>query len=428
MKILGISLAALLAAAAGIYIAFFYNPATPEQAAMNAEWIGFGVEIAALHEVVQGAPFNQDEQTAAEGYRHVARFLATFLAYHTDLSDPDYPQFLRFPNAVARLGWDNPDNPYLAFPVRGDHVYRLRGNVNSFDLVTINVYSGLLGHTPITDIRNVSGIASEDMIVDENGDFVLTLSAEPADGNWLALEPDAYFVIVRRLVSDWEQTDEGLWEVLNLTTLGQGAPRAESATIARQLDDAAAQVRSLRELLTVAHRITFQLAIRPNQISEPAETDPNIPMADPFQAASRGWFSLAEDEALLIEAPVAECLYTNIQLANVWMESLDYASRQTSLNHATAHVDADDRVRYVISLRDPGVQNWLDTAGHTEGSLVARWTYCDDYPTGISAELIDLADLDDHLPADTPRVSSEARARTIAARQAAVSRRFAGGS
>ena len=428
MKILGISLAVLLAAAAGIYIAFFYNPATPEQAAMNAEWIGFGVDIAALHEVVQGAPFNQDEQTAAEGYRHVARFLATFLAYHTDLSDPDYPQFLRFPNAVARLGWDNPDNPYLAFPVRGDHVYRLRGNVNSFDLVTINVYSGLLGHTPITDIRNVSGIASEDMSVDENGDFVLTLSAEPADGNWLALEPDAYFVIVRRLVSDWEQTDEGLWEVLNLTTLGQGAPRAEPATIARQLDDAAAQVRSLRELLTVAHRITFQLAIRPNQISEPAETDPNIPMADPFQAASRGWFSLAEDEALLIEAPVAECLYTNIQLANVWMESLDYASRQTSLNHATAHVDADDRVRYVISLRDPGVQNWLDTAGHTEGSLVARWTYCDDYPTGISAELIDLADLDDHLPADTPRVSSEARARTIAARQAAVSRRFAGGS
>lgn len=428
MKILGISLAVLLAAAAGIYIAFFYNPATPEQEAMNAVWTRFGEDIAALHEVVQGAPFNQDEQTAAEGYRHMARFLSTFLAYHTDLGDPDYPQFLRFPNAVARLGWDNPDNPYLAFPVRGDHEYRLRGNVNSFDLVTINVYSGLLGHTPITDIRNVSGIASEDMIVDENGDFVLTLSAEPAAGNWLALEPDAYFVIVRRLVSDWERTDEGLWEVLNLTTLGQGAPRTEPATIARQLEDAAAQVRNLRELLTVAHRITFQLAIRPNEISEPAETDPNIPMADPFQAASRGWFRLAEDEVLLVEAPVAECLYTNIQLANVWMESLDYASRQTSLNHATAHVDADERVRYVISQRDPGVQNWLDTAGHSEGSLVARWTYCDEYPTGISAQLIDLADLDDHLPADTPRVNPEERTRTIAARQAAISRRFAGGS
>ena len=110
------------------------------------------------------------------------------------------------------------------------------------------------------------------------------------------------------------------------------------------------------------------------------------------------------------------------------MESLDYSSRQSSLNHATTHVDADGHVRYVVSPRDPGVQNWLDTAGHTEGSLFARWTYCDEYPAGIDSRLINLADLDDHLPADTPRVGPEARARAVAARQAAVSRRYAGGS
>ena len=428
MKMLGTILAVLLAIATGLYVAFFFNPQTREQEEINSVWVQFGEDIAALGELVQGAPFNRDEQTAAEGYRHMARFLATFLAYHTDLADPDYPQFMRFPNAVARVGWDNPDNPYLSFPVRGDHVYRLRGNVNSFDLVTINVYSGLLGHTPISEIRNVSGIVSDDLIVDENGDFVLTLSAEPVEGNWLALEPDAYIVLIRRLVSDWEQTDEGLWEVLNLTTLGQGAPRPAPSTIARQLDDAATQVRNLRELLTVAHRITFQLALSPNEISEPAETDPNIPMADPFQAASRGYFELAEDEALLIEAPVAACRYTNIQLANPWMESLDYASHQSSLNHATTHVDTDGRVRYVISQRDPGVQNWLDTAGLLEGSFLARWTYCDEYPSGILAQLINLTDLDDHLPTDTPRVTPEERARIVAARQAAISRRYAGGS
>lgn len=428
MKILGFSLAGLLAIAASIYVAFFFNPQTQEQEEINAVWLQFGEDIAALGEVVQGAPFNQDEQTAAEGYRHMARFLATFLAYHTDLADPDYPQFMRFPNAVARVGWDNPDNPYLSFPVRGDHVYRLRGNVNSFDLVTINVYSGLLGHTPISDIRHVSGMVSDDLIVDENGDFVLTLSAEPVDGNWLALESDAYFVIIRRLVSDWEQTDEGLWEVLNLTTLGRGAPRPAPSTVARQLVDAAAQVRNLRELLTIAHRITFQLTLSPNEISEPAVTDPNIPMADPFQAASRGYFRLAEDEALLIEAPVTACRYTNIQLANPWMESLDYASHQSSLNHATTHANADGRIRYVISRRDPGVRNWLDTAGLLEGSFLARWTYCDEYPSGISSRVISLDDLDDHVPADTPRVTPEARARIIAARQAAISRRYAGGS
>ena len=122
------------------------------------------------------------------------------------------------------------------------------------------------------------------------------MSAEPADGNWLALEPDAYFVIIRRLVSDWEQTDE------------------------------------------------------------------------------------------------------------------------------------DGRVRYVISRQDPDVQNWLDTAGLLEGSFLARWTYCDDYPSGISSRAIKLADLDKHVPTETPRVDPEERARTIAVRQAAISRRYAGAS
>ena len=428
MKPLRYGLAALVAIALALYFAFFYNPQTIKQEAVNAAWARFAEDVAELGETVENAPFNRDEQTAAAGYRHIARFLATFLADFTDHRDPDYPQFIRLPNSVARIGWDNPDNPYLAFAVRGDHAYRLRGNTSSFDLVTINVYSGMLGHTPVSDIRTVSSIASDDLHTDENGDFVLTLSAEPAEGDWLQLAPDAYIVVIRRLVSDWEKTDEGLWEVLNLTTLGKGAPRPAPEAVARMLDDAVSQTHALRELLTIAHRITFQLALSPNEVSEPAVSDPNLPMADPFQAASRGYFKLEEDEALVVEAPVADCRYTNIQLANPWMESLDYASHQSSLNHRTTHVDADRRVRYVISLRDPGVQNWLDTAGWTEGSLCARWTYCSEYPSGISARLVRLDELDEHLPADTPRVDPAERARIVAARQAAISRRYAGGS
>ena len=428
MKILGYVLAALVVIALALYFAFLFNPQTREQEAMNAAWARFAEQVSDLGAVVENAPFNRDQQTAAAGYRHIARFLATFLADSTDFRDPDYPRFLRLPNAVARIGWDNPDNPYLAFAVRGDHTYRLRGNTTNFDLVTINVYSGMLGHTPVGDIRTISSVVSDDLDIDESGNFVLTLGAQPAEGDWLKLEPDAYIVVIRRLVSDWERTDEGLWEVLNLTTLGKGSPRPTPEAVARQLDDAVTQTRSLRELLTIAHRITFQLALSPNEVSEPAVSDPNLPMADPFQAASRGYFRLKEDEALLVEAPGADCRYTNIQLANPWMESLDYASHQASLNHRTAHVDADGRVRYVISLRDPGVQNWLDTAGWTEGSLCARWTVCTKYPTGISARLVKLDELDRHLPADTPRVDAAERARIIAARQAAISRRYAGGS
>ena len=99
---------------------------------------------------------------------------------------------------------------------RGDHTYRLRGNTRNFDLVTINVY-GMLGHTPVSDIRTVSSIASEEFATDDNGDLSRFLCAAPTEGDWLKLEPDAYIVVIRRLVSDWDKTDEGLWKVLNLT-------------------------------------------------------------------------------------------------------------------------------------------------------------------------------------------------------------------
>lgn len=428
MRILGYVLTALGAITLVLYLAFFFNPQSQEQEAMNAAWARFAGDVAELGETVENAPFNKDERTAAAGYRHIARLLATFLAEFTDFRNPEYPQFSRFPNSVARIGWDNPDNLYLAFPVRGDHSYRLRGNARNFDLVTINVYSGMLGHTPVRDIRTISSIASDDLDIDENGDFVLTLSASPAEGNWLRLEPDAYIVLIRRLVSDWENTGEGLWEVLNLTTLGKGSPRPTPESVGRSLDDAVTQTRALRELLTIAHRITFHLALSPNEASEPARTDPNLPMADPFQIASRGYFRLREDEALLVEAPIADCRYASIQLANPWMESLDYASRQASLNHRTRHVDTDGRVRYVISIQDPGVQNWLDTAGWAEGSFCARWTYCAEDPAGISARLVKLDELERHLPADTPRVDSAERERIAGLRQAAISRRYAGGS
>lgn len=425
MKILAIGLAAVLAAIAALYLAFWHQPQSEAQMSMNAAWNEFAAEIGEMGALVENAPFNDDEQSAAEGYRHMARFLATFLASQTDYRDPDYPQFTRFPNSVARIGWDNPDNPYLSFHVRGDHVYRLRGNIANFDLVTINVYSGMLGLTPVADIRTISSLASDDLEVDEHGDFVLTLSeAAPSAGNWLALAPDAFIVVVRRVVSDWQKKETGVWEVLNLTTLGTGAPRVAPQSVKHMLESAAHQARRLREMLTLVHRLDFQLKLDPNEISVPETGDPELPMADPFQATSRGAFKLEGGEALIVEAPVPNCVYTNIQLANPWMESLDYASHQSSLNHHTAQVNADGLVRYVVSLEDPGVQNWLDTAGHREGSLFMRWTRCEAYPEAVSTKLIKLETLREHLPADTNFVSPSERKRIIGERQAAISRRF----
>ena len=65
--------------------------------------------------------------------------------------------------------------------------------------------------------------------------------------------------------------------------------------------------------------------------------------------------------------------YTGISLANLWGESLDFANHQASLNGFQAEVDDDGVLRFVVAHRDPGVPNWLDTAGHARGALALRW-------------------------------------------------------
>ena len=140
-KFLGYSLAVLLAIAAGLYVALFFNPQTPEQGEINAAWVRFGEDVAALDEVVQGAPFNRDEQTAAEGYRHVARLLATFLAYHTDLADPTIRSSCASPTPWRASAGTTPTTP-ISPSCPGRPRVSAAGNVDAFDMVTINVYSG----------------------------------------------------------------------------------------------------------------------------------------------------------------------------------------------------------------------------------------------------------------------------------------------
>ena len=65
--------------------------------------------------------------------------------------------------------------------------------------------------------------------------------------------------------------------------------------------------------------------------------------------------------------------YWNVQLNDELWNAIEFVYRQSSLNGHQARLDADGRFRAVISLEDPGVQNWLDPVGTTRGMLIGRW-------------------------------------------------------
>jgi hypothetical protein len=125
---------------------------------------------------------------------------------------------------------------------------------------------------------------------------------------------------------------------------------------------------------------------------------------------------------MIIETDVPDARYWAFQLCGLWFEGRDYANRQTSINNQQAVLDADGRFRCVLAHEDPGVPNWLDAAGHTEGLLQYRWIWTRTNPRP-SCRIVPLTDLRTHLPADTPRVGAVERARGIAIRRRHIARR-----
>ena len=115
-----------------------------------------------------------------------------------------------------------------------------------------------------------------------------------------------------------------------------------------------------------------------------------LPMFDPQTSLAAGGdpnityyhshWEIAQDEALVIEVMPPECEHWNFQLNNYWMESLDYRYHQIHTNKHLALLEDDDSVRLIVAHENPGLPNWLETAGHTSGTMCFRWVRAKEHP------------------------------------------------
>jgi len=122
-----------------------------------------------------------------------------------------------------------------------------------------------------------------------------------------------------------------------------------------------------------------------------------------------GRFQLAPDEALVIEfAPPKAVTWTIQWLTFPWYEPPDIANTATSVTAPGAYVSADGKVRIVLTGRDPGVPNWIDTGDSPDGVIMLRWIWCEEaFP--VSSFVVKRDELAARLPADTPSVNREQR-------------------
>jgi len=325
---------------------------------------------AAGHLALDAAP--DDAFDRAEGLRYVSRLARSFLRNATETTQP--ARLALGHGESPKIGLDNPDYVYCGASLDPNATYRLRGELGDAHLLGFGSFSGALG-TP-EGLQRDGYLESGALTLDANGRFEITISQSEQPGDWLPMGPRTNALNVRQtLLRRAEQRQAPL----ELERLGDAAapPPLDPARFSHALTRTGKVLEG-----TVAQFLgwtaSFQAhrhAIRP--------LDPkllSVAQGDPNTSYHYSYWELAEDEAFVIDLDPPECEYWNLQIGNHWLESLDFMSFQTHLNHETAVADADGHVRIVVARRDPATANWLDTAGHARGALALRWVGASEIP------------------------------------------------
>ena len=378
----------------------------------GSAWQHFARRLATLGERIHQVESADPAVDRPEGYRYLLMLLRNALDVAIEDIDPDYPRF-NWLTRRNKMGWDCPDALYGNALVLDNASYRITGRRQSAHFLGLQVMGG---------VRTLRNLHADEIDIDADGRFEIIASPEPSDGNWLPIDPGAETIWVRQFFYDWEnETPASLW-IERVDDSGDRPPPAtlEPGFMARRLDALAANVEANVDMwLRVA--LAQRKAMRNRFPQE--EFGGSAMGAQAHQRAGTGSFCLEEDEALLIEVRPPRAKYWSFDLASIWLESLDYANHQSSLNGHQAVLDSDGLFRAVVSHRDPRIPNWLDTVGRLEGSMIYRWNLSDSFPIP-NTRLIKWTHLDDHLPADTPRIDPQQRANIIDRRRRGVHRRF----
>lgn len=344
------------------------NDAVHDAVIDGTAWARFCDALKEAGQVIQRPEAPAGALDRAEGYRYLTRLLRIALDMHLEYADPDFPGFLVPSHETAKIGADNPDNLYLMARIDGRHDYIVEGDRGSVAYLTFGAQKG--GYESDGRMQQTGFLDARDMDIGADGRFRITLSRNEQSGNWVRLEATSNALIVRQTFID--RTVEAPAR-LRIRRADAGArPEPLSAErLAGALDKASAFVHGTANVFAdwAQSYLPHSNALPPadQALCQGAGGDPNI-----FYYHSH--WRLGPDEALVIRLPrIPECRLWNLQVNNYWMESLDYRYHRIHLNQHSAATAADGSVTMVLAHRDPGHPNWLETAGHDNGTLCLRW-------------------------------------------------------
>ncbi|WP_395311492.1 DUF1214 domain-containing protein [Mycobacterium sp. AMU20-3851] len=362
-------------------------------------------------------------------------------ALNAQNSDPLNPKVLTYDVAPhtwfgqdipgSRVIYDNPDGIYRTIPVEINSSYVIRGQFfgtkpsdTNFSLLNVR------GQT-------LANLAQKDIVVNEDGTFVITVSAAASDDpNHIQIAEGATNFLIRDTLSDWNTELP-----MSLTVERVGGAIVTPLTNEQLAEKAVAQLLAA----SPGFNVYMRAATRLNAF------DPDSPLRDPnvfgqpapfgdqtlvTQWPSYGYFQLRDDQALVLTIDAGSADYWVIPVSNDWETTNNYAGQQTTLNNTQAIANADGTYTVVLSPSDPRVANWISTGtvmvdldgdGVTEettvqqGTIQIRFQQITDAANGpriVSQQVVGLDELEALLPEGTVFLTPEQRAEQLAEREA----------
>jgi hypothetical protein len=331
----------------------------------------------------------------SDGHRFLLHVLQTALVLKLEL-DPERPVFRRIVSPTQKLLGDNPDAIYFEAAIRGDRRYRIRGSTAGAVYTSFTIEAGGVdgGYPERTD----GALNDTQFEIRSDEGYELLLGPDVSGPNTLRLPADARTVTTR---SYFETVRSAAADPIRAVPIAiepvedpGPAPAPDDASVARSIRRVIAYLRGntlLQPMPDPGSRPSWVSSV-PNQFNPPAKPG-EMAFAAVDNAYTMAPYALGPDQALLIEGRFPRCRFANVVLWNRYLQSYDYSSRRISRNRAQTRLEPDGRYRIAIASRDPGVPNWIDSAGRPSGLVYWRFLLPEGGIETPSARVVPLSEL-----------------------------------
>jgi len=394
----------------------------PEDAALQSAWTEFCARLQRAGEQV----FKEANPDAGVHRVDAYRFLTQNLGQAFDLAletrDTRYPVLHTFCGPTRKLGGDCGDFTYQQAWIDGHSTYRVTGTRGTARFLNVTVQGprvagpGVL-HEPFGDTPQAN-LLGHQLFVDDDGEFELYIGGPERGPNWLPTTAGSRKLFIRQGFDRWDE----LPAQIRIERIDMDSPKPLPTP-----EDMVEAMRWAGDFVTglMSDWPEFPFtyggvdASRPNAFPHVDATDADNKRG---RAAANMYWELCDDEALIIEFDAHDGLW---MLTNMgpFFNSMDYLYRPVSYTPSRTKADRDGRIRLVMTHRDPGVHNWLDTQGFSCGNVTYRHML-EGQPVVLNTRVVKHHDVLGALPADTAMVGPAERAAAMWERFHAIRRRY----